>query len=453
MLMKTKYIYEKNLDGYLFLLNLLTFEYILLNHDDVITWKTEEFEKLSVSSILKEKLFLVEKDYLFDIVQRKMTRKGNLGSNHNIFITDECNQKCPYCFEKEIGALRKYNRVLNKFQVDKIFEMILKLNKKYARSDGKVILFGGEPLLLKNKEIVRYILEMSKQTNLAPVDIVTNGTTLQHFFDLILQYESTINGIIVTINGLKDVHERMRGSEENPSFNIIIKNLITLLSICKKITIQVNVLVGQGNVHNLGALLDYLREKDLLGNARVDVVFGRIQSRFHPDLGREKGELPYTDYYPNLLKLYFEVPNMKIEMLSGSEMDILGRMFRFWNREGYVVPALNACEAVYPGRYCYYVDGNIYPCTEIAGMSRYSIGNYIEGRMYKEEEKWRQYKVCQLAKCKECKYIAFCNGACPVSNLGMNGKIDDVYCLDIEEALDKMICTLYEKGYFKSEII
>jgi len=144
---KTQYLYEQSFGCRLFLFHLLTFEYIILNKHDTLYWKSNDFTSLKNAKALYDKFFLVEDDMLLlNLALNKLSKGGGLNPNHVIFVTDECNQRCTYCFERKKHSLNNIKRTLSFSDIEKIYFMITKLNtKKDNRSH--ITLFGGEPLL------------------------------------------------------------------------------------------------------------------------------------------------------------------------------------------------------------------------------------------------------------------------------------------------------------------
>ena len=448
---KNFYIYEKDFDNKLLLLNLMTFEYQILGYKDTVFWKNDQLERISVFEKLKEKNFILQDKMLLHEKLKSLTKKKLKNPTHVIFVTDECNQKCPYCFEKDSDSLRKYGKTLSIDQSDYIIKMIKKINGEYGGNETKITLFGGEPLLLKNQSIIQHLLMKISTLNGAEVNIVTNGITLDSYIDTVADNEAVISGVIVTLNGLKETHEVIRNSKDNPTFDRIINNIKLCLQKTAKVMIDINILLEKRNINNIETLLKYLYEEGLLQDKRIRVRFGRIQSRTHADSFDYEFELPYEDYYACLLDKYLNDSHSYIDvsMIGGSEVGFLGKLFRHWYLGEFIYPEVKGCEAVYPGRFCYYVDGNIYPCTEIAGNEQFKIGDYIDGEIYEDKfDRWKNYDVLNLEKCRNCRFVGMCDGACPVTNKMKNGEIENVYCLRMEIALDKMIECLWKRGFF-----
>lgn len=449
MLTKSKYIYEKDLDDSLFLLNLLTFNYKILDTTDHLLWSKDKLTELSCYKNLISDYFLVEDDSkLFNYTMKMLSNTGNRNPSHVIYVTDECNQRCSYCFEKSIDILGKKNKVLTNNQIDKIIHTISSINCENKKR-GSITIFGGEPLLEKNKETVEYLLQSCGKNNISKVDIVTNGITLNSYINILNKYNHQIKSLIITLNGYKDMHELVRGSVNNPTFDIITKNIKNVLENTKNIDIRINILIDKLNIEKLDELLIYLKEEKISTDTRVSIAFGRIQFRTFSENSRYIRELPYKNYYSSIIDNYYENELIDDKMIEGSEVSILSKLYKHWKKNELAYPELKGCTAVYPGRFCYFVDDNIYPCTEISGIPKYSIGNYMkDGIDINKYNPWNSYKIKNLQKCTSCKFIGLCNGGCPVTNLTINNNINDVYCLNIEESLNNFIQSLYKKGFF-----
>lgn len=448
MLKKTQYVHEQKLSDHLLLVNLLTFNFILLSRQDGEHWMNNDLDLLEKKESLIAGFFLVENDeFLLNKSFHCFGNRGNLLPSHVIFITDECNQSCPYCFEREVGSLGQIHRSLSTDNIDQIYKMIEQIN---GGSDcGEIILFGGESLLKKNKETIRYALEHARQMGLPKLQIVTNGTTIHTYKDIICEYSGQISSFIVTLNGYRSLHEEIRGSQSAPTFDLIINNIKLLLNLLPEIRIQINLLLEERNVDKIDELLSFLKYEGILGNKHVHLVFGRIQSRTQPQQEHYPCALPLETYYSRIFKNCLHSTLISDEMISGSELNILGDIYKHWKSNEFVFPHLRGCEAVYPGRFCYYVDGEIYPCTEIAGNRSYAIGSFLKGVLYDRKcAQWRQYSIKDNNKCNTCKYIGLCGGGCPVTNMEINASFFDTYCLHAEKALYQMINTLYEEGFF-----
>ncbi|MBQ7220221.1 MAG: radical SAM protein, partial [Synergistaceae bacterium] len=122
--------------------------------------------------------------------------------------TYNCNLRCSYCYERHRLArgLDWLERTMSDSLLESIFAQ-LKDYKSRGYSVRHCTLYGGEPLLARNKPLIRKICEHCRQMDMS-VSAVTNGCDLDQFIDLIDEYK--ISSIQVTVDGVGDVHDRRR---------------------------------------------------------------------------------------------------------------------------------------------------------------------------------------------------------------------------------------------------
>lgn len=116
-------------------------------------------------------------------------------------ITYNCNFRCPYCYESPISAGGNCwsKQVFTKEMVDRLYDSLLEISPRELHSK-RITLYGGEPLLAENKEIVSYIV--SKGVKLGyTFDAVTNGYDLEVYADLLSS--DKIAFLQITLDGCK----------------------------------------------------------------------------------------------------------------------------------------------------------------------------------------------------------------------------------------------------------
>lgn len=127
----------------------------------------------------------------------------------NIYPTDRCNLNCTMCFEK----LRNPRPELTIDQWSHIIDHI-------ARFRPRIHLSGGEPLLFKE---IDALITHIKSHGLF-LALTTNGTLLEQYAQVIINQH--VNAVTVSIDGPRDVHDRIRGVPG--TFDMIIKGLKSL---------------------------------------------------------------------------------------------------------------------------------------------------------------------------------------------------------------------------------
>ncbi|PKP59328.1 radical SAM/SPASM domain-containing protein [Candidatus Atribacteria bacterium HGW-Atribacteria-1] len=459
-MIKSRFIHEYSLNKGTFLFHTLTFDYHILNQISSELWREQKYSQLLADEKLKliEKKFLLNNkkkdDILFQKAIRFFSKRKDLSPSFLIYITNECNLNCSYCFQK---GERKYSYTsLTEQTIDAILSGMEKLLGKFHTTPSKrITIFGGEPLLPKNKNTVNYLCSRLQEDreNIYHLGIITNGIFIPSYIDEFKKHNNIINYIKVTLDGPEKIHNQSRIFRNGQgTYKIIINNIKLFLEQIQNIKVYINILLNERNINYILELFDDLERESIFNHDNVKIEFGRIQFRANPLIANYEHELKMSKYYSELLKLKRKDARITDDMLTGSELKFIGDLYRFWKNNEFILPNMKGCSAVYPGRYCFYPNGKIYPCTEIAGTENMAIAEYkpdfsINPNIYE----WKNYNVLHLEKCNTCKYIAICNGGCPVSNLGVHSNLKKVYCLDIEEGINNFISELQNERFFKNE--
>lgn len=451
--MNTRFFHATKLpDGNVLLFHTLTFSYLKLTDPDYACWRGLEHGKLSKSAsagLVKNRFITSpEADSALLVKAVETFSKGaKRAPGICVYLTTECNLRCPYCFQD--GGDR--HSTLRAEDVVLIRDAVEQIQKQRGRVNP--VIFGGEPLLEKNKDIFVRLMEAFSSIKTYPVEIVTNGTRLQSFMPEILRFAENIEILRFTVYGpsaINDQHRFTDGADKN-NFRDTMRNIREVLTKTKKIKIFLNLLLDKRVVTHVPELLRELEKEGVLGNDRVVPLFGRIQFRCSLLNGAAyPHELKYEDYYPELLK-FLKARVVTPALVSGSEVELLWKIFQGWGSGDCAAPNFKGCRAVYPGRYCFFPDGFIYPCTEIAGCRESAIGEFRPRLNFlKALGTWEKYPEVLLRECAGCKYIGMCNGACPATNLGNSGRIDKITCINYKDSLDKFFIELARSGMLQN---
>ena len=139
----------------------------------------------------------------------------------------QCNLRCVYCFETDLPS--NPNKYMNGKILDDSIKAAEEISKEKSGKVDSVELFGGEPLLLKNKPLIKKILEFARDKD-APITIVTNGVMAKDFIDLLLPVKEKIEMLQITIDGPQEIHDRRRKHPSGKgSFDEISKSIDLLL--------------------------------------------------------------------------------------------------------------------------------------------------------------------------------------------------------------------------------
>jgi uncharacterized protein len=170
-----------------------------------------------------------------------------------IFITEQCNFRCTYCYET-------FER---KAMSQDILRSILKLINKRASSLEHLSIswFGGEPLL-GSSTILNFsdsIQELSQTHGFSREDsISTNGYLLNRGLaeDLI---KSKVKVFQITLDGSQEHHDRSRLQRNgNGSYDAIMSNLRSLRDIQEDFRVAIRLHVNHQNAESIPEFVSYL---------------------------------------------------------------------------------------------------------------------------------------------------------------------------------------------------
>ncbi|UCF04993.1 MAG: radical SAM protein [bacterium] len=323
-----------------------------------------------------------------------------------LFVTARCNLHCPYCF------------VRNKRDRDMSWETATSALDYFLRECGQaqhltILFFGGEPMLRMDfiKEFVPYALDRVGQTGKSlSFDMTTNGTLLDvdsaRFF---ARYKIKY---LLSIDGLKEDHDRYRSfSDGSGSWDLIV-NLLPMLKRYQPWQ---------------GARMTPSPESSSRIVDGVKVLYERGINQFI--IGSAHG----MHWPPESIRAYFE----QMQALSDLyiDMKLENKPFRLTifergNLEEEADKYMNmwGCGAG-RGRLCVNFDGTLYGCSKLMTITGDNTGLLPLGSL---QEGWTnalnrsvlndaslRYRI----KCRDCKLGNECVGGCPAINWEETGHV------------------------------
>lgn len=365
------------------------------------------------------------------IAHKKALSKGT-PKNYTICPTMGCNLRCVYCFE---GNDNHCNHTLMSLdQLQAIFSFIEtdlegeSINKKQTKS--VISLYGGEPLLPSNYEIVERVLEFAKINSLE-VRIVTNGTTIDKYKELLKNRENI--AVQITLDGAKKIHDLRRLSTKGTgTFDEIVRGIDQLVELGVPTHLRTN--IDLENIDSLPELISFIKEKEWIST-------GLVYPYVAPVLDYCDGtnsSMKESELYSRILLLEpdFGTDVAVIKKVSSPCINYLEMLFdeniefKSWK--------MSYCEATSGGNFVFSPDGKISTCLMLAGKDVHQIGTFDSSGVTIDIEKfetWTSRTVDNLEKCKECKYSLICGGGCPMAAINLNGDINCPICSDITETV------------------
>lgn len=265
------------------------------------------FEKnLSIDDIVKKTGYSKKEiKILYKEIEKNILSKDYYEDNLNLAtpikvqwkITNKCNLKCKHCY---LGKL-------DGFELD--FKKAMEITDTIINSNVmEVTLSGGECLTYKGIEkIIQKLLN-----NEIKVDIFTNALLLKRFLDKLDETSIEKNKLLfyVSVDGLRDTHEKIRGKN---TFDITIENI--KYAIDKGYTVVTNTVINKINYEDIIDMVVLLKK---LGVRDVQLSNLIIQGSASKDLKLDlKSQISLKDKLSNLYKehpefgyiYYSEVPD------------------------------------------------------------------------------------------------------------------------------------------------
>lgn len=311
----------------------------------------------------------------------------------NIIVTNQCNQRCSWCFYKrELNNRQEFPLNLYNQLIDDVY-----------KERPAIQLSGGEPFL--NRDIFLFI-KKAKEHEL-PVSVFTNGALLNkerinRLIDLRLDY------LCISVIGPKDVHEAVTATK---SYETLINNLEYLKDVDRMGTkLILNITLSRDMVKNLV----YIDE--LITKYRIDGLRFQHLNFLYPDELRK-----HKDFFAKAFDYNLEIhqtsnvdeyrlndlhaidnfiAHSKVAIQQAPPLSI--REMKQWYLEK-IFTLKRKC--IFPWRGVQIgADGNVYPCYKIY----YPFGNLRETGFYGiwNNDKYRAFRLSLKKKlfpgCARC---------------------------------------------------
>ena len=417
-------------------------------YNKIISNDFDKIDQIIIDSLLERKyLFENEIEYKkfiksVDMKIEELEKKAT--PNFLVVPSYACNLQCIYCYEQtymikgttDIDPLKMVD--LQFERIDKIMEVY---ENKYGKTtdDIRITIMGGEPLLKCNVKTISYIFEQTKKRNYI-LDIVSNGVDLNYYIDLFNKYKDTLDYIQITVDGVKEIHDKRRIFRDGRgSFDLIMNNIH--LSIENGITIVLRVNVDATNINELSQLADILvnefgYNKNLLPYLYLlqDGGCSGETNIVNEKIGIEK-----------IFKLEDQNPNMSIFKKKFHPANFIESIF---NDVPYQ-PVLRHCGAA-KNQFILDCKSNVYKCWHGIGNNDYRVGTFYPKYELNEEKinTWFNRSVSVLEKCKNCKYRYICGTGCPAAKHMSENNMDikAPSCVEYNELIKTIILEKMKKN-------
>lgn len=336
-----------------------------------------------------------------------------------IIFSYNCNMQCVYCFESHVNKNHISENTFNK-----ILKLVKDIDSGYNQT---IVLYGGEPLLDENYNRIQALF--NNELKRTKFDIITNGTNIDRYKELFLEFREKINEFIITLDGTEDIHNRRRKFGSN-SFTIIIKNIETLIK--NNFTVKIRINLDDKNISCQPDLIKYLN-KIFSGNTQKLVIeYHRVEEKknpLHEPISFKKlYDLGKINKYSSILVLYND--------------EIVNR---------FINPSFYCKNEYYSDNYCDYYNnividynGDIYHCNEAMGNKDMIIEDIDK---FKVDNIYENKNGRLMGKCKYCNYFVICKGNCFMENKIKKDSINNPVCR--RKQYDELINFIIENSSIK----
>lgn len=319
----------------------------------------------------------------------------NINSNNysaTVDITTRCNLSCKHCRTENIDY-------------DLSLEQVEETAKKLSHPNRKIVFISeGEPLI--RKDIVQIISIFKKYIPF--VCINTNSLLLNE--DLLDELiEVGLNYIQVSLDGIKDTHDYIRGKG---CFDTTMEKLKMISN--KNIKLHISCCVSKLNIDSM---YDFVKELLLIHNIKVDILGFK---RFIPknemagtyNLGKDGLKKLYNNY-ESIKKDFSHITNIVVDFPQKNIFNIeqVNNIIKKYKL------SCAGCSAATGGP-CIRVDGSVSPCS-LLYVNAGSIFEHSLDEIYETEPFLEICKRNLKGKCGICNYKLICGG-CRAAAMALN---------------------------------
>lgn len=346
-----------------------------------------------------------------------------------LHICHDCNLRCRYCFADE-GAYHNVREMMSLETAKAAIDFLIR--ESGQRKVLEVDFFGGEPLMNLGviKETVAYAkAEAAKRGKRFLFTTTTNGLLLND--DAIAFLNAEMENVVLSLDGRKEVHDAVRKTVSGQgSFDAVIEKIKKFVRIRGDKHYYVR---GTFTAKNL----DFSKDVLFLADEGFDCISLEPVVTDIPDLTIKEEHLPAIEReYEKLCDAYIR-----------REAEGKGFLFFHFHVDLEGGPCLqkrvSACGA---GNEYFSVvpNGDIYPCHQFAGDTKWRMGNVFEGKLDPAiRGTFAASCLFTRKKCENCFAKFICSGGCSANNYHYNGDINEPYEMTCAMMKKRIECAMH----------
>lgn len=349
----------------------------------------------------------------------------------------QCNFNCAYCFERDFKSKKTpdfFETVMPKSIVDGVFRYIDSCRSQ-GRDVASVVLFGGEPLLPKNKDVVEWICQQCVQRGLT-LSCITNGYYLDEYVQLLRVF--TKGFVKITLDGIQSVHDLRRAPALGGSFDRICENIDTALAAGIRVGVRTN--VNRSNFDQIDLLTAFYQKKKWTEKENFSFYF--------------KATIPCLEPEWNRISDVDVMGHLGGQAYANCHNSIYRMVYRRLSRmlcQGQIAPFQSAYCGAHSGDITVDPFGNVFSCPDATVWEEDVVGHVDSAGngvcFHPNYVKWLESTVAQSPSCKDCKLKLFCGGGCTAQSLMMHNDMEHVICNQFPEIF-RAVATQIAKEQF-----
>ena len=297
--------------------------------------------------------------------------------DYTISITNKCNLRCSYCYERHLNT--EYGHLSDEIKV-KIADYINRQGNA-----GTIYLFGGEPLLYK--ETVKFYCENLRAKRFV---ITTNGTLLDEEF---IKWCAD-RKVIINMS-----HDGIKCTERGVDTTLLDTKLKMLLKYQPETLVQL--VYTEQTLPELYNNILYLKN---LGVKKISAAMNAFLIPEDPD--------SFCDILRDQWKKIAEIPDLFVYELAVKKKTIKNN-------------TPSTCEICKKKIYINW-DGNFYPCIQFQNIPEYRCGDIKVGIEAEKVRKAHPDYSMVSERCEGCELVEYCRNSCACRKMSTTGSVRDI---------------------------
>lgn len=357
------------------------------------------------------------------IIVKSMRNYVQLGGYMKTIIfrpTNNCNLRCTYCYDQDshndsiTNCQEQSNQVFEREyqQLLRDFEIL------YAGEERKkLILHGGEPLLIRPTNIDRLCHDLNQNFGDVKYSIQTNGTLItKEVIDVFKKYNFSVG---LSLDGCNEAQNCQRIFPNNKnSFESVMRKIRLLQD--EEVKFGIIMSIAKQHIGCEQEMYDFISRNHLRCNIRP--VFASSQDA----ISKVMTEDEFATFYNNMFDIWFNDTDERISTYQITELyDSLKEVIV----AGYVKNSCSNTQDCFRNFISLDVDSNLYACNRLYGKKEFYYGNLKTDDMAVIQEKIEQLARLReelIAKrCGDCEIYGNCYGGCPAEGYSVNKSLGE----------------------------